>query len=131
MLKFFFPIATLFGASAVILGAFGAHTLKTRISAEQLSVFETAVKYQFYHTFALIIVALLAVRNESPLLTWSGNLFIAGIFLFSGSLYLLSTRTLLNTESWTWLGPVTPLGGMAFITGWILLFIFSVKKQML
>jgi uncharacterized membrane protein YgdD (TMEM256/DUF423 family) len=128
MQKFFLSIGSLLGAMAVIFGAFGAHALKARIGTDQLAVFETGVKYQFYHTLAILLVAFLSEKNENPALAWAGYLFITGIVLFSGSLYLLSTRTLFQANL-TWLGPVTPLGGMAFIAGWILLFIFSLKKQ--
>ena len=126
--KIFFSIAGLSGALAVIIGAFGAHALKTKLSPEQLQTFETGVRYQMYHTFALIAVAFLFDKYNNGLLRYSGYLFTTGIVLFSGSLYLLATKSLFGIESWTWLGPITPLGGLCFITGWILFLINFLKK---
>src|SRR5204863_827524 len=102
-------------ALAVMLGAFGAHALKEKLASDQLQVFETGVRYQMYHALALIFVAVLSDKINSSLLTVSGYLFLSGIVLFSGSLYLLSARNLLGIENWKFLGPVTPLGGMCFI----------------
>jgi uncharacterized membrane protein YgdD (TMEM256/DUF423 family) len=98
---------------AVGLGAFGAHALKQRLAPEMLQAYQTGVEYQLVHTLALIGVALLAMKYEGQALwNWSGYLFIAGMVMFSGSLYLLST------QGWRWLGPVTPLGGLCFMAGW-------------
>jgi uncharacterized membrane protein YgdD (TMEM256/DUF423 family) len=113
-------IAAISGAFCVALGAFGAHSLKESLSPEQLQVFETGVRYQFYHTFAILACGLLASMMNT---VFAARMFLAGIIGFSGSLYLLSTRTLTGLESWTWLGPITPLGGLCFIIGWIFLFI--------
>lgn len=113
--------AGLSGAVAVILGAFGAHALKGRLDAESLQTFETGVRYQVYHTLALLAAAWLSERTSHAAAGWAGILFLAGILLFSGSLYLLAMRTLLGIEEWKWLGPVTPLGGLAFIAGWFAL----------
>lgn len=99
---------------AVAAGAFGAHGLRARLSPDMLQVFETAARYQMYHALALIAVGLIADRWPSPLLGLAGWLFLAGIVLFSGSLYGL---TLSGTRM---LGAITPLGGVAFITGWAL-----------
>ena len=112
---------------AVILGAFGAHALKEKIPADQLLVFETAVRYQMYHAFALITVAILSEKSGSSLLNYSGYLFILGIIFFSGSLYLLSTRSLSGIEARI-LGPVTPLGGLCFIIAWLLVVLSILKK---
>ena len=120
--------ASLSGFLCVLLGAFGAHKLKELLPPDQLSVFETAVRYQFYHTFALIAVAILISNNENIFLKRAAYSFITGIILFSGSLYLLSTRSLLGAEM-HWLGPVTPLGGLFFMMGWIFLLIFAIKKS--
>lgn len=129
MHKLFLSIASVTGALAVVIGAFGAHALKAKLSPEQLQVFETGVKYQFYHTFAILTVGvLLNIYQNSSSLTYSGWAFLAGIILFSGSLYLLSCKGLLGIESWKWLGPVTPLGGLCFITGWALMLISILKK---
>lgn len=106
-------IAAIGGLLAVAFGAFGTHALRGRFDDNALRVFETAVQYQFYHSLALLAVALLLLRYPtSSLLHSSAWLFIIGMVIFSGSLYLLSFTGL------RWLGAVTPLGGLAFITGW-------------
>lgn len=128
MQKLFFSVGITAAAVGIILGAFGAHALKEKIAVDQLPIFETGVRYQMYHAFALIILALLMDKFNSPMLTYSGYAFIIGIIFFSGSLYLLSTRVLLGIESWKFLGPITPLGGLCFITGWILMLFAVVKK---
>ena len=115
-------ILTLAGASgalAVILGAFAAHGLKAHLSPEQLQTFETGVRYHMYHSLALLALGAIASRGGGG--SWTTRacwMFAAGILLFSGSLYLLSTRELLGIAHWRWLGPVTPLGGLCFIAGW-------------
>lgn len=106
------------------LGAFGAHGLKAVLSSEMLAIYKTGVAYQMWHALGLCGIAV--VRAESPearLLKWSGWLMFAGIVLFSGSLYLL---TLLNLK---WLGMITPFGGVAFLTAWLLLAIFAAQKS--
>jgi uncharacterized membrane protein YgdD (TMEM256/DUF423 family) len=95
---------------AVAAGAFGAHALKTRLSPEMLAVWETAVRYQVYHALGLFVVAWLSERGGGADL--AGGLFIAGIILFSGSLYVLAFTGL------RWLGAITPLGGLCFLAGW-------------
>ncbi len=100
---------------AVVLGAFGAHALEGQVTPERLATFEIGVRYQMYHALALLFVGWAAAQQASGLFTWAGYLFLAGIVLFSGSLYLL---VLTDTP---WLGAVTPLGGVAFIAGWALL----------
>ena len=98
---------------AVVFGAFGAHALKNKLDSYGLSVYETAVQYHFYHSFALLLVGIIALSQpETVLLKSSGWLFLIGIFIFCGSLYTLSLTGL------SWLGAVTPLGGLAFIAGW-------------
>jgi uncharacterized membrane protein YgdD (TMEM256/DUF423 family) len=115
----------IFAGLAVLLGAFGAHTLKEQLAPEQLQVFETGVRYQFYHAIAIILCGILAGKfNVRP----SFLLFCGGIVLFSFSLYILSCRQILGIESWTWLGPVTPLGGLLFIAGWGMM-IVNVKMR--
>lgn len=130
MNKLFITVASITGGLGVILGAFGAHALKAKLTPEQLQPFETGVKYQFYHTFALIAIALLAEKysSQSSLLNLAGYFFIAGIVLFSGSLYMLATRSLYGGESWTWLGPLTPIGGLSFVIGWCMLLWISIKN---
>jgi uncharacterized membrane protein YgdD (TMEM256/DUF423 family) len=123
-------IAAISGALAVALGAMGAHALKGKISPEMLQVFETGSRYQFYHSLALLAVALLMERNSSKFLRYSGGLFILGIVLFSGSLYFLSLQPLLGMENMRWIGAITPLGGLCFIAGWLFLAIpFSGKSS--
>ncbi|HSB97161.1 MAG TPA: DUF423 domain-containing protein [Spongiibacteraceae bacterium] len=121
MAKTYLLIAALNGFIAVALGAFGAHGLKQRLSADMLAVYQTGVQYHFYHTFALLAVALLLLHlplnniSLSNALRWSGILFTVGIVIFSGSLYVLSITGI------RWLGAITPLGGVAFLAGWLLL----------
>ena len=98
-----------------MLGAFGAHGLKSRVAPELLVVFETGVRYHMYHALALLAVGWAATRWNAPLLGIAGWAFVVGIVVFSGSLYVM---TLTGAR---WLGAVTPLGGIAFIVGWILL----------
>lgn len=103
-------------ALAVALGAFGAHGLKGKLSNDMLAIFETGVQYHFYHALGLLIVGLMTYfLPDSPLLKWSGWLMICGILIFSGSLYILSIGGI------RWLGAVTPIGGLCFITSWILI----------
>ena len=121
-------IAAAFGALAVILGAFGAHALKERLDAYSLEIFNKGVQYQFYHVIALFAVVFLADKMQTKTLSFAGWFFTAGILFFSGSLYLLATRSLLGTDGLTpILGPVTPLGGLCFIIGWVLLLISFTK----
>ena len=114
---------------SVMLGAFAAHGLKQILSPENLQIFETAVRYQFYHVFALLAVGILYKEFPGKLLKWAGSLFIAGMFLFSGSLYLLC-YVKHNELPLNWLGAITPFGGAAFIGGWVLvLFSFFTKTR--
>lgn len=111
-------IAAILGALTVAIGAFGAHGLAATLEQfGRTATFETAVKYQFYHTLALFLVGILQFHlPTSKALKNSVYAFLAGIFIFSGSLYILSTTGI------TWLGAITPIGGVAFIIGWILVF---------
>jgi uncharacterized membrane protein YgdD (TMEM256/DUF423 family) len=115
MERVFLTVGALSAFVAVAAGAFGAHGLKSRLSAEMLNAFEVGVRYQMYHAFALIVTAWAQSRWPTAQLTLGGWLFIAGTLLFSGSLYLLSLTGL------KWLGAITPLGGLAFLTGWLCL----------
>ncbi|MFW0757098.1 DUF423 domain-containing protein [Pseudomonas sp. H11T01] len=115
MLRGFLMLAAFFGFTGVALGAFAAHGLKNRLSAEYLAIFHTGVTYQLVHTLALLVVALLATQIPGRLMTWAGVSFAVGILLFSGSLYLL---TLTGVSK---LGIVTPFGGLAFLVGWVCL----------
>lgn len=123
------------GVTAVIIGAFGAHGLKNTFEARQLDtryllgIYEKGVQYQFYHTLALGLVGLLLQhRPGSKWLLRAGWLFVAGILMFSGSLYLLACRDLLPF-SVAWAGPVTPMGGLCFIAGWIVLLVVASGKN--
>ncbi|WP_299803518.1 DUF423 domain-containing protein [uncultured Shewanella sp.] len=109
----FLLLAALSGFIAVALGAFGAHGLKNVAPPELIAIFNLGVEYQFYHTFALIVVAFSGHWIKSRLLDWAGYLFIAGMILFSGSLYLYA---LIGAK---WTGPVTPMGGVCFLLGWL------------
>ena len=118
-------VGTLSAAFGVAAGAFGAHALRSRLSAEFLSVFETAVRYQMYHVVGLLAAAWGAAQEQSGgkgLFRSAGWLFASGTVLFSGSLYLLSL------SGSRWFGAVTPLGGLAFIGGWIALAAAAWKK---
>lgn len=128
MQKTFGLIASFYGLSAVILGAFGAHALKNKLDAYSLEIFNKGVQYQFYHVAALLVVALLSQKLANKTLIFAGWSFSIGILFFSGSLYLLATRALMHTDALTpILGPITPLGGLCFIIGWICLFISFLK----
>jgi uncharacterized membrane protein YgdD (TMEM256/DUF423 family) len=106
------------------MGAFGAHGLKAMLSPEMLTVYQTGVSYQMWHALGLIGIALMRQQvPESRLLSWAGWIMFIGILLFSGSLYLL---VLLDLK---WLGMITPLGGVSFLTAWLLIAIFAAKKQ--
>ncbi len=116
MSKIYLLIAAVNGFLAVALGAFGAHGLKQKLTVDMLAVYQTGVQYHFYHTLALFGVALLMLQlPQSAVLRWSALSFTAGIIVFSGSLYVLAISGV------RWLGAITPLGGVAFLIGWILL----------
>lgn len=117
MRKSFLRAGSIFAGAAVILGAFGAHTLEEFLTVEQLETFDTGVRYHFYHSFAILLVALLLHYGKKSRLSIAGWLFSLGIVLFSGSLYLLAIQEALGI-SLSWLGPITPLGGTLFILGW-------------
>jgi uncharacterized membrane protein YgdD (TMEM256/DUF423 family) len=111
------------GSLSVMIGAFGAHALKPALEAAgRLDTFETAVKYQFYHTLALVAVGLMMDRITAKALQYAALLFVLGIFLFSGSLYVLCLTGV------GVLGAITPLGGVLFIAGWILLCVGAIRK---
>jgi len=128
MHKGFIQTAALLGALSIILGAFGAHALKEIFTADLLQVFETAVRYQMYHAFALLAVGILYKEFSNKQIKLAGNFFIAGIVLFSGSLYALCFIEYQHLSSLLWIGAITPLGGLCFIIGWLLLFAGAVKK---
>lgn len=110
-------IAALFGFLSVLIGAFGAHGLEdVLIENQRLETYKTAVNYQFYHTLALLLVGVLMMSNPSKYLILSAKMFVYGILFFSGSLYLLSLT------NYTFIGVVTPIGGLFFIFGWLALY---------
>ena len=113
--RLFFALGSLSAFLAVALGAFGAHALKARLDANMLAVFETGVRYQMVHALALLAVGWACTRWPGPAVTTSGWLFLVGTVFFSGSLYALA---LTGTR---WLGAVTPIGGVAWLSAWLLL----------
>lgn len=119
---------SLFGAIAVILGAFGAHGLKNTINAGELEIWAKGVEYQFYHVFALLFLSKWKIEN-GRLIKFAYYFFTLGILLFSGSLYLLATRNVLNISAVDYIGPVTPLGGLLLIMGWGTVFLAAIKTQ--
>jgi len=121
--KIFLLLGSINAALAVGLGAFGAHILRGRLSESLLGTYQTGVQYHFYHALGLFAVALAAsLLPEAALVKWSGWLMLVGIILFSGSLYLLSITGM------RWLGAITPLGGVAFISAWLLLAAAALKQ---
>jgi uncharacterized membrane protein YgdD (TMEM256/DUF423 family) len=124
-------LAALSGMFAVILGAFGAHILKRILLENEVLIFETGVRYQFYHTLALAITALLSRYVGHRWTGIAGWLFVIGMAMFSGSVYLLAVVDHIGlTTSKSVLGPITPLGGVLLIGGWLALFraAFDYKK---
>lgn len=128
MHRTFLISGTLLGGIAVILGAFGAHGLKKIVPPETVSTFQTGVQYQMYHALALIMLAVVSGKLGQPgLLQWGGYCFLAGIVLFSGSLYLLTVVKATGKVGLEGLGIVTPFGGLFFIAGWLLFFVSAWK----
>lgn len=121
--------ASLSGAIAVMFGAFGAHSLKDVLSAGALEIWAKGVEYQFYHTFALLFLSQFATAGNDKLINWSYIFFTLGIVFFSGSLYLLATREVMNIGFVSYIGPITPVGGLCFILGWLLLFVAALKRK--
>ncbi|RZJ80267.1 MAG: DUF423 domain-containing protein [Flavobacterium sp.] len=120
--------AAFFGALAVILGAFGAHSLKNLVDAYALDIWHKGVEYQFYHTFALLYLSTFA-RYKNKLIGFAFLFFTLGIILFSGSLYILALKDVLHISNTKIIGPITPIGGLFFILGWISLFLAAVKDK--
>ena len=119
----FLLIGAVLGFLGITLGAFGAHALRSRLSPEMLAVFETGVRYQMYHVFAVLIVAAAIGRiGDASLLVLAGWFFFAGILLFSGSLYVLALTGV------GMLGAVTPVGGLLFLIGWACLVVFGIAR---
>lgn len=128
MHKAFLKTATIIGALSVALGAFAAHSLKSNVSDYAVDIFETGVRYQFYHAFALLASGILYKEFTNNFVRWSGRCFIAGIILFSGSLYLLTFIKAAVKPGYDWVGAITPVGGLFFIVGWVCLFLGIFKR---
>lgn len=134
MQKRFLVFSGFSGAIGVALGAMAAHFLKSKlesglITEANLHAFETAAKYQLYHSLALFAIAIFVDKFDSKLISKAGYCFMAGIVLFSGSLYILTTAKLMGLGDMRWLGPITPIGGLFFITGWLLIAFAGMKKK--
>ena len=119
MHKTFLSLGALFGGIAVALGAFGAHGLRKIVSPDVLSVFQTGVQYQMYHTLALLVIAIVYERLPNKWIKWSGYFFSFGILFFSGSLYLITALKAEVGSIPAWIGAITPVGGLLFILGWL------------
>lgn len=120
--RLFVSLGSANAALAVILGAFGAHAIKTRVAPQMLEVYHTAAQYHFYHALGMLLVGVLATQMQATgALRLSGFLMLAGIVLFCGSLYVLAITGV------TWLGAITPLGGLAFIAAWIVLAVGALR----
>ncbi len=122
MSRTFFVYGGLFGALAVAMGAFGGHLLKQQLSPEKFAIFEVAARYHMYHALALLGTAWACKQGPGSWITAAGYLFAVGIVFFSGSLYLLSLTGA------NWLGTITPVGGLAFVAGWLCL-VVAVWKE--
>jgi uncharacterized membrane protein YgdD (TMEM256/DUF423 family) len=121
--------AAVIGALSVALGAFAAHTLRQVLPPDAVATFETGVRYQFYHCFALLAVAIVYEKFPGRLMKWAGYCFQIGILLFSGSLYLMTALRATETVGIEKLGLLTPFGGLFFIVGWMLMLIAFVRKD--
>lgn len=117
MRKTFLRLGSLMALLAVALGAFGAHTLEDILSTSDLNAYEIGVRYQFYHALGVLAVGIIMYFRKTPMLARAGWLFIGGVALFSGSLYLLSVSDILNIPRY-FLGPITPIGGIMLMLGW-------------
>ncbi len=128
MQKLFLIIGSLLAGLAVALGAFGAHGLKKIADAETVAIYQTGVQYQMYHAIALLFLGLLAERMASHLVDYAGFLFIGGVVFFSGSLYLIASLKVMNKDVPKAVGIMTPVGGLLFILGWLVLLLALLKK---
>ena len=129
MSRKFIALGALLAATAVALGAFGAHGLKKIVDDSTVQTFQTGVQYQFYHALAVILIGLLYEKKSSKLILYSGWFFISGIVLFSGSLYILTLLKATETTGLNKLGLITPFGGISFISGWVCLFVSYWRKK--
>ena len=120
--------AAIFGALAVVFGAFGAHSLKKIISPEALDLWHIAVQYHFYHTFAILFLSTFG-RFKNQIINFSFYCFSIGIIFFSGSLYLMALKNVVTLGSVHFLGPITPIGGLFFILGWLSLLLAAFRDK--
>ena len=129
MHKRFVTTGAILGAIAVALGAFGSHGLKKIVDAETVQTFQTGVQYQMYHSLALLATGLLYEKCSQKLIRIAGVLFIIGIILFSGSLYVLTAGRAGEMNSLDKFGIITPFGGVSFVAGWVFLFLAAMKTS--
>jgi uncharacterized membrane protein YgdD (TMEM256/DUF423 family) len=130
-----FILIGVLGSLAVALGALGAHFLKSKIPSGQITVdllngFDTGVKYHIYHTLGMFLIVLIKDKYPSKYLNWAYTFFLWGIILFSGSLYFLCTRNIYGVEWLKFLGPITPIGGISFVLGWLCISLSALKTKL-
>ena len=128
MHKRYIALGSVLAAIAVALGAFGAHGLKKIVSEETVQTFQTGVQYQMYHSLGLLLTGLIYEKTSPKFARIAGVLFLIGIILFSGSLYVLTAGKAAETAALDKAGIITPVGGLAFIGGWLFLFLAAIKK---
>ncbi len=128
MHKQFLNVSFILGAIAVALGAFGAHALREMVDEKAIQTWQTAVQYHFYHLFAIALTGILLKQAINVWYKRAGYLFIAGIIIFSGSLYIMTLLKAAGATSVNWLGAITPIGGVCFIAGWLFLLLGTRNK---
>ena len=128
MQKIFLVIGTVLAGLAVVLGAFGAHGLQKIVSPDRVAIYQTGVQYQMYHALALVLTGIMSERILNSYLSYAGVMFVAGVVLFSGSLYLIVSLYAMNKTVPKAVGILTPVGGLFFIFGWACLLISILKK---
>ena len=128
MHKIFLIIGTILAGLAVALGAFGAHGLKKLADTDTVNIYQTGVQYQMYHALALLAIGLIGERIALSLVNYAGFFFIGGVVLFSGSLYLIASLKAMNKIVPAAVGIMTPVGGLLFILGWVMLLLALLKK---
>ncbi|HEV2353279.1 MAG TPA: DUF423 domain-containing protein [Puia sp.] len=129
MQKTFLSVAAVLGALSVALGAFAAHKLREIAAPDAVAVFETGVRYQFYHVFALLFAGLLSERVSNRWIIWAGNCFIMGIVFFCGSLYTLTALRTADISPMKLIYFATPVGGVFFIAGWVFLWLSIIRSD--
>jgi uncharacterized membrane protein YgdD (TMEM256/DUF423 family) len=129
MRKNFFIIAGVSGLITVLLGAIGAHALIEILSPDQIRSFETGVRFQMFHTLALLAITPLSLKYRIRFFSWAGYCFLAGIIFFSFSIYLLALKDFFNAPGLRYLGPITPIGGLMLMLGWLFLIFAGVKMK--